>query len=416
MGGGRPGRAADRADAPPGSRGPCGLRLAERRRATAADRRQAAAEAELARGHSLRRTQKPEACRAGIAPYESAQGGFAGLGLPRRRAEALLGLGLLQHECLHEDEAALQAFTRAEPLFAGDPAFEAFVRYHLGKIRDDLGDLESAIGEYRKALALSRRIGDRAVESVTSNDLGFAFHRRGRYDEAADLFDRALALLPPGDDPAKRANILLNRGSSTWTWERRTRRASDSTPRSGSSARRRTGARGRRPERTGARRPGTQRPGAALEPLRAALALRPPGSRGRAVTLTTLGVAYRQLSRQEDARRAYAEALPIFRGLGDSREQASCLANLGWLEATAGHDAAALEDFDRALGLFRTLADPPDMAWVLEGKARILQPSWRSRSGPRADGTGPRGGRAAPFQPDELHHPRGVLRHPAGLL
>ena len=114
-------------------------------------------------------------------------------------------------------------------------------------------------------------------------------------------------------------------------------------------------------------------PATALEPLQDALALRPPGSRGRAVTLTTLGVAYRQLGRLEDARRAYAEALPIFRSLGDSREQARCLGNLGRLEAAAGHDAAALDDFDRALGLFRTLADPPEMAWALEGKARVLR-------------------------------------------
>ncbi len=179
-------------------RGPCGLRLAEHRRATAADRRRAAAEAELARGHALRRTQKPEACRAGIAPYERAERGFADLGLPRRRAEALLGLGLLQRDCLHEDEAALQTFTRAEPLFAGDPAFEATVRQHLGEIRDALGDLEGAVGEYRAGLELRRRLGDRTVEAVISNDLGVALHRRGHYDEAADLFDRALALWQPG--------------------------------------------------------------------------------------------------------------------------------------------------------------------------------------------------------------------------
>ena len=84
-------------------------------------------------------------------------------------------------------------------------------------------------------------------------------------------------------------------------------------------------------------------------------------------------MAYRQLGRLEEARQAYAEALPIFQSLGDSREQAGCLGNLGWLEAATGHDAAALGYFDRALGLFRTLADPPDMAWTLEGKAWVLR-------------------------------------------
>jgi CHAT domain-containing protein/tetratricopeptide (TPR) repeat protein len=359
---------------PPGFRGPCGLRLSERRRATATDRRRTVAETELARGHALRRPKKPEACRAGIAPYESAQRGFADLGLPRRRAEALLGLGLLQSDCLRDDKAALQAFTRAEPLFAGDPAFEAFVRYHLGKIRDALGDLEGAVGEYRRALALSRRLGDRAVESVTANDLGLALHLRGRYDEAAALFDRALARWQPGDDPGKRAGTLLNRGhlhldlgESDQARERFSealgifRQAKD---RNGEAI---------ALHALGLLAQDMKQPGESLEPLQLALALRPPGSRGRAATLTALGVTYRQLGRWEDARRAYQEALPIFRGLGDSREQARCLGNLGRLEVAAGHDAAAIDDFDRALGLFRALDDPPHLAWTLEGKARLLR-------------------------------------------
>ncbi len=84
-------------------------------------------------------------------------------------------------------------------------------------------------------------------------------------------------------------------------------------------------------------------------------------------------VTYRHLGRRDDARRVYAEALPIFRSLGDSREQARCLGNLARLEAANGHDAAALDDFDRALRLFRTLADPPQTAWTLEGKAQVLR-------------------------------------------
>ncbi|HYU30829.1 MAG TPA: CHAT domain-containing tetratricopeptide repeat protein, partial [Thermoanaerobaculia bacterium] len=114
-------------------------------------------------------------------------------------------------------------------------------------------------------------------------------------------------------------------------------------------------------------------PGAALKPLRKALTLREPGSRGQAVTLTTLGVSYRQLGRLDEARQAYAEALPIYRSLNDSRELARCLANLGRLETTASHDAAALDDFNRALALYRTLDDPPQMAWTLEGKAQVLR-------------------------------------------
>jgi tetratricopeptide (TPR) repeat protein len=358
-----------------GPREPCDLRLAEHRRATAVDRRRALAEAELARGHELRRTKEPKSCRAGIAPYESAQRRFADLGLPRRRAEALLGLGLLQRECLHDDKAALQTFTRAEPLFAdvaGDPAFEAVVRQHRGELRDGLGDLDGAIGEYRRALELRQRLGDHAGEAMTANNLGLALQTRGRYDEAADLFDRALGLWRQGDPPNERSKRLINRGQlhrqlgETDQARERFQEAlgifRQVKDRNGEAA---------ALNALGSLALDTGQPGAALEPLQSSLRLRPSGSRGWAVTQTSLGVAYRHLGRLEDARRAYAEALPIFRN--DPREQARCLGNLARLEASTGHDAEALDHFDRALGLFRTLADPPQMALAQEGKARVLR-------------------------------------------
>ncbi|MFL6233032.1 MAG: CHAT domain-containing protein [Thermoanaerobaculia bacterium] len=356
-----------------GPGGPCGLRLAEHRPATAADRQRALAEAELARAHELRRTHKPELCRVGIAPYESAQRRFADLGLPRRQAEALLGLGQLQRICLRDGKAALRTFTRAEPLFAGDPAFEAKVRLPLGELRYARGDLDGATEEYRRALELYRRLGDRADEVVTADDLGVALHMRGRYDEAAAFFDRSLALWRPEDGPGRKALTLLNRGylyldlgEADLAGERfREALALFHQAQDRDHEAVTLNALGLLAKDAG-------HPAAALEPLQSALALREPGSRGQAVTLNTLGVAYRLLGRLEDARRAYQEALAIFRRLGDAREQASCLGNLGRLEATAGQDATALDHFDRALGLYRTLADPPDLAWALEGKARVL--------------------------------------------
>lgn len=359
---------------PAGSRGPCGLRLVERRQATAVDRRRAEAESELARGHALRQTHKPETSRAGAAPYESAQALFADLGLPRRRAEALLGLGLLQRNDLHDNAAALQAFIRAEPLFAGDPAFELLVRQHLGELRYELGDLDGAIAEDRRALALSLQLGNRAGEAQATGNLGLPFHMRGRYDEAASYFDRSLALWRPGDDRRQWANTLLNRGhlhldlgeldparqrfdGALGLFRQNGDRSLEAVT---------LNALGILDLRAG-------RPEAARDQLRAALALRPPGSRGQAVTLTTLGVAYRDLGLLADARQAYTKALTIFRSLGDAREEANSHGDLGRLEIATGQDAAALDHFHRALEIYRALADPPDLSWVLEGKASMLR-------------------------------------------
>lgn len=358
---------------PPGR--PCGLRLAERRRATEADRRRALAEAELARAHELRRAGKdPKELRAGAALYESAERRFADLGLPRRQAEALLGLGVLQRNGLYDEAAALQTFNRAEPLFAGNPAFEAKARGHRGELRYARKDLDGAIDDYRRALELSHRLGDRADEVLDTDNLGVALYVRGRYDEAASFFDRSLTLWRPEDGPRRKALTLLNRGYL--------HRDLGEVDLAGERFREALGlfrqAKDRGNEAVALNALGllakdAENPAAALEPLRSALALRAPGSRGQAVTLTTLGVVYRQLGRLEDARQTYAAALPVFRRLGETREEARCLGNLGRLEAETGQEAAALADFDRALALFQTLDDPPDLAWTLEEKARVLR-------------------------------------------
>jgi CHAT domain-containing protein/tetratricopeptide (TPR) repeat protein len=353
---------------------PCGLRLAEHRTATTADRQRAIAEAELVGAHALRQTYEPKACRAGAAVYESARHRFADLGLPRRQTEALLGLGQLQRKCLHDNEAALQIFRQAEPLFSGNPLFESLVRHQRGELRFALGDLDGAIKEYRRALELRQQIGDRAGEAITSDNLGHALHLRGRYDEAAAYFDSALALWRPGDDPRERGKALVNRGQLHRDLGERDQARERFQEALGIFR----GVKDRGGEAVawnalGLLAQDAGQPSAALSPLQASLALRPPESRGWAVTQTTLGVAYRQLGRLEEARRAYAEALPIFTRLGDSREQARCLRNLGWLEATAGHDAVALDHFDRALAMSRALADPPELASTLEGKAQVLR-------------------------------------------
>lgn len=351
----------------------CGLRLAVRRPATAADRRRALAEAELARGHALRKTGKPANCRAGIAPYERAERGFADLGLPRRQAEALLGLGRLQRDCLGQSRAALAVFTRAEPLFAVDPAFESEIRQHLGEIRYRLNDLEGAAGDCRRALALRRRLGDRFGEALTSSTLGDVLLSLGRYDEATAFLDRALKLWQPGDDAGKRAQTLVNRGQlyrALGDRERARRQLLQALPlfreaKDGDHEAATWNALGGLAIDAG-------RPGDALEPLRKALALRTPGSRGMAVTLTSLGVAYRDLGQLEEARQAYTEALPIFYENGDSREEARTIGNMGVLEAASGQEESALAQLDHAFERFRSLSDRPAMALTLLAKARVL--------------------------------------------
>jgi CHAT domain-containing protein/tetratricopeptide (TPR) repeat protein len=329
-----------------GQGGPCPLRLAEQRRATAADRARVLAETALARAHELRRPRDEKRSRQAVDRYAEAQRRFQELDLPVRRAEALLG--------------------------------EAQVRERLGELRSAKDDLDGAIGEYRRSLELRRQLGNRTGEALTANNLGLALHLRGRYDEAANTFERALELWQEGDSPIERAKTFLNRGrlhldlGETKRARERFRVAAglyrQAHDREGEAA---------ALNALGIASLDEDKPDAALPPLEKALALRQVGSRGWAVTLTTLGLADQRLGRREEARRAYAEALPIFLLLGDRREQARTLLGLGWLEATTGHDDAALGDFGRALDLFAQLGDPPELAWTLRAKAEVLRHSGR---------------------------------------
>lgn len=358
---------------PRGFQGPCGLRLAEHRPATEMDRRRSLAETELAHAHKLRRTDGPKERRTGVSVYESAERRFADLGLPRRQAEALYGLGRLQRD-LHDDEAALRTFTRAEPLFAGSRAFEAKARGNRGELRYALRDLDGAIEDYRRALELSGSLGDRANEVLAADNLGVVLQVRGRYDEAATLFDRSLALWKPEDGPGRKALSLLNRGylyRDLGEGERAGERFREALALFRQA--RDSGNEAIALNALGLLAKDANRPGEALGPLQQALALRAGESRGWAITQASLGTVYRQLGRPEEARQAYAAALPILLRLGDTQEQARCLGNLGRLKSTTGQDSAALADFDRALGLFKSLNDSSGLAWTLEEKARILR-------------------------------------------
>ncbi|HEY7213978.1 MAG TPA: tetratricopeptide repeat protein, partial [Thermoanaerobaculia bacterium] len=228
--------------------------------------------------------------------------------------------------------------------------------------------------EYRRALELRQRLGDRLGEAVTANNLGHALHLRGRYDEAAAFLDRALALWKPGEDSTQQAQTLINRGylhldlGETDRARERFREAwwlsRQAKDRDGKAT---------ALNALGSLELDIGQPAAALRPFQASLRLRQPGSRGWAVSRTALGVAYRQLGRMEDARRAYADALPIFHDLGETRYEAVCLGNLGWLEVAAGDNDAALGHLDAALALFQSLAIPSEIARSLEGKARVLR-------------------------------------------
>jgi tetratricopeptide (TPR) repeat protein len=66
-----------------------------------------------------------------------------------------------------------------------------------------------------------------------------------------------------------------------------------------------------------------------------------------------------------EARRLYDQAIPVIRKSGDKRRLAICLGNLGEIARLEGHATQALEHAAEAIELFRDLGEPAQLAWQL---------------------------------------------------
>ncbi|MBV9281378.1 MAG: tetratricopeptide repeat protein [Chloroflexi bacterium] len=74
------------------------------------------------------------------------------------------------------------------------------------------GELERAEALHEEALALRRRMGDRAAIAVSLNNLGAVAEHRGQYDRAVALYEEALAAVREGSDRWSIALMLGNFG------------------------------------------------------------------------------------------------------------------------------------------------------------------------------------------------------------
>jgi DNA-binding SARP family transcriptional activator/tetratricopeptide (TPR) repeat protein len=170
------------------------------------------------------------------------------------------------------------------------------------------------------ALALARRIPDRAAQAHALNDLGAASWRLGRYPAALDHLQQALTLYREVGDRHGQADSLHNLSAVFWRL-------------------------GRYP--------------AALDHLQQALTLyREVGDRhGQARSLGGLGVVFEGLGRYPAALDYHGQALTLFRELGDRDNQATSLGNLGLVFWRLGRYPAALDHLEQSLTLFREVGD-----------------------------------------------------------
>jgi CHAT domain-containing protein/tetratricopeptide (TPR) repeat protein len=129
----------------------------------------------------------------------------------RQQGNSLNNIGLLRNR-LGERQEALVLLKEALSLArkAEDEASQANILNSLGTTYDDLGEPQKALDLYKQALAVpAARSNDKAA---AYNNLGVVHTALGNWEEAAENFNRAIALNRQLDDPYSLASTLNNLG------------------------------------------------------------------------------------------------------------------------------------------------------------------------------------------------------------
>jgi DNA-binding SARP family transcriptional activator/tetratricopeptide (TPR) repeat protein len=194
----------------------------------------------------------------------------------------------------------------------------------------------------RTALAVARRSGDPAAEAYAHRDLGVAYERLGRYDEALESLDAGLTIFRRIGDLSGQARSLNSIGVIHHR-------------------------QGRYPK--------------ALRRHQEALAIhRRLGDRnGAARSLNNLGVSYQRQARFARAQECYQECLALFQELGDRRIEAAILTNLGVVHERQGQYEAALACQEESLSVFRARGDLDGQATSLNNLGRVYRALGRHR-------------------------------------
>ncbi len=138
---------------------------------------------------------------------------------PPLRARALMISGILQYHGA-QYAAATADLTDSLGLFeALNSDQESVARIHnvLGNVALDQEQIDRAMGHYRVAIEIRRRLGNRYGVASVLNNLALCSHARGELDEAEALFTESLSLYREVDDRWSAGSSLGNLASLALT-------------------------------------------------------------------------------------------------------------------------------------------------------------------------------------------------------
>jgi CHAT domain-containing protein/Flp pilus assembly protein TadD len=277
------------------------------------------------------------------------------------------GMQLYRQGAAESLRQAITKFEEALPLYraVGDRQLEAVSLNYIGYIYNALGETQKALDYFNQSLPLSRATGDKAGEAVTLNNIGAVYDSLGEKQKALDYYNQSLPLSRATGDKATEATTLSNIGlvySDLGEKQKALDYFNQSLP-----LRRATG-----------------------------------DKAGEAVTLNNIGGVYDALGEKQKALSFYNQSLPLRQATGDKAGEARTLSNIGKVYSDLGQKQKALDYYNQSLPLSRATGDKATEAVTLSSIGLVYDAlgekqkalSFYNQSLPLSQATGDKAGEA----------------------
>jgi tetratricopeptide (TPR) repeat protein/DNA-binding SARP family transcriptional activator len=303
---------------------------------------------------------------AAIIAYTAAYGWHAHA---TRLANTVL-LRYLETGVRYPDALALYTHVQRAAHHTNDHTTEALALTHLGLVYWEQGRYQQATDHYQQALAISRDIGDRIGEAFALTGVGVVYWQQGRYQQATDHHQQALAISRENGSQVGEILALAHLGLVHWQqgrYQQTTDHLQQAVAISRDIGYRAVeafalaglgfvhGRQGRYQQ--------------ASDHLRQALEIsRDIGYRvGEVFALTGLGFVHSTQGDYQQITDHYHQALAVSRDTGYRAGEARALTHLGFVHGQQGRYQQATEHHQRALAICRDIGDRADEAQILNG-------------------------------------------------
>jgi CHAT domain-containing protein/Tfp pilus assembly protein PilF len=218
----------------------------------------------------------------------------------------------------------------------GDRSGEGTTLNNLGAVYGNLGKYREALDYFQQALAIRREVSNRSREGTTLIGIGQVYGNLGEYQQALDYYQQALAIHREVGDRSGEGTTLNNLGAVY-------------------------GNLGKYRE--------------ALDYFQQALVIvREVGDRsGEGTTLNNLGAVYKNLGEYQQALDYYQQALAIVREVGYRSGEGRTLNNIGQVYGNLGEYQQALDYYQQALAIHREVGDRSGEGATLNNIGYLLE-------------------------------------------